>query len=292
METILKSKLKIYLKDHLNLYYKSNSNMTNFLKQDVLSLKNENSIEHLSPTIDNLIRLSYFQKYYNLIIDDKSQNELSKEKPELLNYLYNIFISKNYLDDYYNFLIRYGQSNIPLLLTIYEDYYKTLVKGDKITPDRISIEKAFLINNMRKFVLPNESIIHFSHYAYALNNIDFINISQTQGKVLNYLNLFGYETQQEVKFDNYSVDIYLPKQKIAIEFCGPYHFYPYQSQLIEKDKYRHRYITSKFNLEILYIPIFEYKLLLTDMHFESYFKYKIEQTDKLRNENLFKEIFI
>ena len=293
MESFLKSKLKVYLKDHLLLYSRSNNNMTNFLKQNILSIKTENSIEHLTTILDNLIRLSYFQKYYNIIIDeDKTQDQLSKEKQELLHYLYNTFTSKNHTAEFYSFLTSYGQSNISLLKTIYEDYYKTLVIGDKITSDRISIEKIFLINNMRKFVLPNEAINHFPHTENITKNNNFINISQTQTKIFNYLNLFGYQAQEEVKFDNYSVDIYLPKQNIAIEFCGPYHFYPYQSQLTEKDKYRHKYITNKFNIEILYIPIFEYRLLLTDIHFESYFKFKIEQPDKLRNEKLFKEMFI
>lgn len=58
--------------------------------------------------------------------------------------------------------------------------------------------------------------------------------------------------------DYYRYDYYLPEENIVIEYDGPDHFYPLQTQLTENSKFKYRNIFAKFGSKIVIIPHFEY----------------------------------
>ncbi len=66
-------------------------------------------------------------------------------------------------------------------------------------------------------------------------------------EVIRYLQLRGLEIQREVKFDPYTVDIYLPKYHAAIEVDGPQH-------VENKDNDRDSNLLGIYYLPVLHIP--------------------------------------
>lgn len=127
---------------------------------------------------------------------------------------------------------------------------------------------------------------HLSRNPIVDNNITE---TKTQLVIGRYLNDMGIEYLSEWQEDGFSYDYYLPDYNIVLEYDGPVHYYPLQTQYLEKYKFRFRMINDLFQRKIVYIPYFEWSKLEIDSFCEVYLRKILFSQSDYKESNCFKE---
>ena len=136
---------------------------------------------------------------------------------------------------------------------------------------------------LRKFLLEKEK----SQRKYKPN----LTSTQTQGKIIKTLKAMKIKYIEEFKIDGFYIDFYLPELKIALEYNGPDHYYPLQTQLNEKTKYRYYQINNYDQIKVVFIHYWEWNRLDNDHVTLNYLKKLLFDNYSIVNGPLFYENF-
>ncbi len=140
----------------------------------------------------------------------------------------------------------------------------------------------------------NEKIeINFNINRNPINHIaeNFLNITKTQTNIKRYLQHLKIDFKEEFQEDGFSYDYYLPSLNTVLEFDGPLHFYPLQSQYLDKFKFRFKVIDEIYKRRIVYIPYFEWMKLDTESFSLEYLRKIIYKKWDFNDTNCFKESY-
>lgn len=108
------------------------------------------------------------------------------------------------------------------------------------------------MNYFSNFILKNENNNNNNSFINNINKTRFFKIE----RIVSVLKEMNIDYLTEYNFDNYKVDFYLPKYNAVIELNGFSHYYPLQTQLKEKDKFRYCYLRRMYGLKFLFIQKF------------------------------------
>lgn len=241
------------------------------------SLIQKNILMNLVNKAENNLYLNIILKDYGGLFDENFYRD----------YIKNFNPSSNFQDlkDFIKICYLNNQTNIDfneLIIT----FNKNHIQNNKYSTD-------FLLSKILKILLKEtkiqkETFDIFEHKTLKEN--DYIpTSSQTQTKLQKYFNTFNIKFIEEYIIEDYISDYYLPEHKILIEYLGPHHFYPLQSQLTQKDKFRHFYLKTVGNKDIIQIPYFEWERLSNDKmvfeYLDKRIKNKEDITNKMMKEN-------
>jgi very-short-patch-repair endonuclease len=107
------------------------------------------------------------------------------------------------------------------------------------------------------------------------NNNDYLKLSKslkadfeitktkTENKIGDYLKLLKYDIIEQFQIDNYTVDYFIKDKNLIVEYFGPVHFYPLQTQIDQMSKFRLKYLNNK-GFNVVVIPHFEFERCSTD----------------------------
>lgn len=273
---------------------------------------------------DNILPLLYLHKFskflYNTpgtsdhILPDRVQFLHTTFIEEVDKFIVNTLVSDKTNATYGHFM-RYGKFRKQILDLIF-DIYKTKTQMPIYLFNQIS--KILFINNYSN-EWENYCVEHLKrnpdllkgrdHILYKLfqdisnkykvkletstTNIstpsDEFTTSQTQTHVKQTLEKLKIKYKEEYDRDHYKYDYYLPELDIIVEYHGPLHFYPLQTQLTEKDKFRLSSISKSFPSKIVIIPYFEWERLETEMHKTNYMMKVLFQKYNIFDSPLFTE---
>jgi hypothetical protein len=113
----------------------------------------------------------------------------------------------------------------------------------------------------------------------------------SQEKISKTLDSLNINFSREFSRDGYVYDYFLPDLNIVLEYDGPDHFYPLQTQLKEKYKFRHKNITENTKSKVIIIPYYEYLRNDTQDAFKSYLKKMLFKDTDFSKGSLFIENF-
>jgi len=286
-EKIFLGKMKIYLKDIILKY--NSSSYLDFLNYSKTLLKQ-------NYYTDDILKVFYFEKFYPILkknevisfTKDKNLNtnyinEIDNEITSLITKKNNTFNQTKFI---YLQLKKFGNFRKSLLDLIYQNYHTT----DNQT--FLTISKIFLINRYTtnnwetNCLLRIEDIIkrdkidsltfklleHLNKQDGSkkinveeildkngvLTTSDEGDTTKTQKSLETHFNHMKLKYKTEYNRDFYRYDFFLPEDNCVIEYDGPDHFYPLQTQLNENSKFKYMNITEKFNSKLVIIPHFEY----------------------------------
>jgi hypothetical protein len=284
-EKIFIGKMKAYLKDIILKY--NTSNFPDFLNYSKSLLK-QNQYN------DDILKIFYFEKFYpilkkNEVISFTKNNLLDKNyineiDNEIINLSTNNKLNQNKF--LYIQLKKFGNFRKSILNSIFQKYETT----DNQT--FLMLSKIFLINSYTsnswemKCLLRMEDIIKLDKIdtlTFKLlehlnkkggekkidldkiineNRIlsvgDEVDTTKTQKSLEIHLNQMKLNYKTEFNRDFYRYDYFLPEENCVIEYDGPDHFYPLQTQLNENSKFKYKNIKEKFSSRIVIVPHFEY----------------------------------
>lgn len=103
-------------------------------------------------------------------------------------------------------------------------------------------------------------------------NISSINKSSFYklDRVISVFKEMNLEYIPEFKFDKYKVDFYLPKYNSVVEINGYSHYYPLQTQLKQKDKFRYCFLRRMYGLNFVFIQKFYDEYYVGDEQYNEY----------------------
>jgi hypothetical protein len=114
-------------------------------------------------------------------------------------------------------------------------------------------------------------------------------LTKTQTNIGNFLSNLGYNFIPEYFREGYTHDYYLPDKDTVIEYDGPTHFYPLQTQLNEESKFRYKTIYTNTNSKIVSIPYFELQRYEAADRTEQFIERKISGNLNIFKSPLFEE---
>lgn len=327
-DKIFRDKLTKYLKELLKVY--NNNPFSEFRKFAVDSVTQPKDPQEI---LKFYYFDKYFDFLYETkrVLDKKKMEpELIKELNSIVTREYaRNTIDRSHNLNYYQFLMRYGRSDKNNILnSIFNEYYQS----NKVDNQSLilSTSKIFLINSFTdknwqsicreklkiKNLPLNDGIIDkLVKHVYSADNVDSketmseevaelqiasdlekrddITTTKTQMKIKKFLDILGVKYIEEFRHKQYTYDYFLPDLNAILEFHGPDHFYPLQTQLDEKNKFRMINIRENFSGKIIVIPFFEFMRFDTDQTTLSYLRNVIFKNYDLFEENslLFKENF-
>ena len=115
--------------------------------------------------------------------------------------------------------------------------------------------------------------------------------SQTQGKIIKTLNIMKIKYIEEYEIDGYFIDFFLPDLNIGLEYNGPNHYYPLQTQFNEKTKFRYKQIVGFSNIKLIFINYWEWQRIDNDHLTVNYLKKLLYDNYKIEDGPLFYENF-
>jgi very-short-patch-repair endonuclease len=98
---------------------------------------------------------------------------------------------------------------------------------------------------------------------------DAIQITKTENKLGIYLRNLKLDPLEQYKIDTYSVDYYIKESNLIIEYFGPKHFYPLQTQIDQMSKFRLKYLSRK-GYRFIIVPHFFFERYTNDTRVLSY----------------------
>ena len=288
-EKIFAQKLSKFLQSTISLFNNS-ENYRHFV------FEAQNIINFGHP--DDILGLYYFNNYFEiinrnkLIKNDNIAFDKSSFKTDLNSYLIKTYSTNHGTKlNISNFFREYGLYEKPLIDALYNLYEAKIKSSDEFF--FIDMSKIFLLNSYDKQwqdiclkgidihynklltdSMINNSLIyklveHLSEYdennklLQKLKNLPVktqsnTKISKTQNNIGTILSSLGIKYISEYQNNYYTYDFFLPEYNTMIEYDGVDHFYPLQTQLKEKNKFRYKNITKKNDIKIIIIPYFEY----------------------------------
>lgn len=280
---IFHQKLKMYLKDTINLF--NTKEYPDFLR----SSKN---LILLDP-VNKGMHPYYLKLFFNFL---KGNNTIPEDKQlpenfldEIDSCLLNNYLSAKKFIDYYGgvspdlvtkldsklnsiimihserFLMEFLRLSETLMIlnaqTNWEDHSIKIIMANK---DHFFSIKNF---NTRMFRLfehlhqhnPSltEDVLNYARTKITTYDDNRPLTTQSQMSFASTLDEMGIRYRKEYSRDNYVYDFYLDDYNIVLEYDGPIHFYPLQTQLRETDKFRIRNIMRKYGSKVIKIPFFE-----------------------------------
>lgn len=204
---------------------------------------------------------------------------------------YNIITNKNFQSQLMKlFMIQNFNHN-------WEEYFHQNI-FDIAEKNRLSRLEFFLLFHFHEKYKNNESF-NIKRLKYNINRNPLISdkdeliltITKTQINIKKYLNKLKLKYIEEFQEDGFSYDYFLPDFNIVLEFDGPVHFYPLQSQYLDWHKFRYRMINDLFKRRVVYIPYFEWMQLETENFNLEYLKKLIFLNWDYKETNCFKESY-
>lgn len=179
----------------------------------------------------------------------------------------------------------------------WEEYFHQNI-FDIAEKNRLSRLEFFLLFHFHEKYKNNESF-NIKRLKYNINRNPLISdkdeliltITKTQINIKKYLNKLKLKYIEEFQEDGFSYDYFLPDFNIVLEFDGPVHFYPLQSQYLDWHKFRYRMINDLFKRRVVYIPYFEWMQLETENFNLEYLKKLIFLNWDYKETNCFKESY-
>lgn len=178
------------------------------------------------------------------------------------------------------------------------DHYRRILSQNEYNIIKIiyHIEEVLYFNDYNDLILTNifnliynKTIISYSKEQETdLTDTNFVpNTSEIQRKIVvflknKYKNQFSF--MEEVKFDKYTVDLYIKDLNLVVECNGLTHFYPFMTMFRQSDKVRYHYLKRRFNLDIVSIPFYEYENQDTEGHMKNYIDNKFDFIGKEKSE--------
>lgn len=280
IQKIYKQKIENYLKDIIKTYVdEKNIAVISQFKQELQN-----------PIAENILKYYYFYQYY--ITDQNESNECLESIDDLL-------INKCILNkEIQYFFYDYGTIRPTLLKTLYERYMNDeLLERNAF----VAITKILMYNQVKDWELKCLDKFQFfksdpfehrlsrlinkklGHDALKIqvkynNNPDLIESYTSNSQYKLIIDKFGLNCEKEKIFDEYSVDIFISSINTIMETDGPDHFYPLQSQLKNRSKFRYHYLNSFFKMKLVSIPYFEWGRQDNDF-LASQFLYKLIYSD-------------
>jgi hypothetical protein len=305
-EKIFVQKLNKFLGDIVVQYNKSH-NFNDFLKFSTNQITTPNNP-------DEILKYFYFNKFYEILQSNNIITNTNKLNENYISELENTVLKGfvNYNLTMFNFLKMYGNFDKNLLKKLFSIYRNGL--DDKALFFQTS--KIFWINAYKDenweslcknnldanytdtdFIDPlSQKLIRHvnkNEDKYNFKTKDFMNFTprnkKTQAKIKNTLVKFGIKYEEEYKRDGYKYDYYLPELNAVLEYDGPDHFYPLQTQLNETNKFRYKNIYENFKCKLISIPFFEFMRYDTTELTEAYLKQVIYKDYDLFSTPLFEE---
>ena len=191
-------------------------------------------------------------------------------------------------------MCRFGSYNKPLLDSIFEIYkqnskldFHLIKKYTRILQfnnypgwENIAVKyKQMFINDFKKtednnnyYILKN--LDENFKLEIKLNNYD-TEVSKTEEKLVKSFKNLKIKYLEQHRIKNYISDYYLPDLNTIVEYFGPDHFYPLQTQIDQKSKFRLKEI-SKEGYNIIIIPWFDYERCSHDGDATYYIKNLLE----------------
>jgi hypothetical protein len=224
-----------------------------------------------------------------------------KNKSNIYQYLVNFGnFRKNIMDEMFN---RYSTledeklflkvSNVFLLNNFSEKNWEEICLN-RIRPEEVDIKgnslNFKLLQHLKKYLKEkyisqthdeiknfNQNTISFlmslpDFFSLSTKNLTEPNPTTTQEKLSKTLDTLNIQFSKEFSRDGYIYDYFLPELNIVLEYDGPDHFYPLQTQLKEKFKFRYRNITKNTNSKVVIIPYYEYLRCDTQDSFKAYLR--------------------
>jgi very-short-patch-repair endonuclease len=95
---------------------------------------------------------------------------------------------------------------------------------------------------------------------------DELVLSKTENKVGEYLKANKqYNIIEQYKIDSYTVDFFIKDKGIIVEYFGPLHFYPLQTQVDQLSKFRLKYLMERNNsYKVVIVPHFDLERFSTE----------------------------
>ncbi len=235
-----------------------------------------------------------------------------KSRGDVLNKLFTTFTTQTVPTDYFFRLSRlflvnnYNQSKIPEST----DTTTATISWEKSSLPRLNelVENYKSINPKLLFHIPrlvrhvnkkldlspteeqNTILIDINKIIKKKNQLSLTS-TQTQGKIIKTLKLLNIKYIEEYPMDGYTLDYFLPDLNIALEYSGPDHYYPIQTQLNEKTKFRHLQLVEYSGVKIVYINYWEWNRLDNDNVTINYFKKLLYEDYSIEKGPLFHENF-
>lgn len=317
LEKILKKNLEIYLGPLITSFKDNKIQFLTESKQIVSNTKNE----------ENILKLYYFTKFFRLIFDIKKKTTqdftflTTQYITELDQHLINEYLEVTNRNSIYTYLKHYGNFRKSLLDKIYDIYSNDI---NKLSPYKFTTtSQIFLLNNYQKDwetiflknlkskIIPQKKrntllyrLIKHTHIKHnkEFNDqyyIDFCNVNSSESSEVTITNMqldienalkeLKINYIQEYTYDHYNFDFYLPDLKVLVEFDGPVHFYPMQTQYKESQKYRLKYMFENSEMTVVNIPGFEQNRWTTQASVRENVKKLIFEKHDIFNGPLFNE---
>ena len=318
---ILKKTLSIYLVNEINIFNKLNHNTDKFF------LFYEDQIANSDICTDNLLQLFYFNRFYSLIYQEQLKNKSITSTP--LNqdkvFIYKIedlyinkifseikkgkFLKFDYFENFGNFrksfLLKFHNNylinfkHIPLQQHI--EFMKIFMIQNLDTNWETNCKEIFNILDAKKVLNKKEFFLLFNFskkfsIEFDMNrnpkrdNYD-IEKTKTQINIKKYLEILNIDYLEEYQEDGFSYDYFLPKFNKILEFDGPCHFYPLQTQFKDSHKFRYRMVDQAFKRKIVYVPYFEWMKLEIESFSIEYLKKLIFLKWDIFDTNCFRESY-
>ncbi len=282
LDRIVVNNLKLYLSDI-------------FLKYNQLSFPLfMDQCEHiiLTQNQSSIIKLFYFEKFFSVfqLIEPLTDKSLM---PAYTKNIENILIKNLQSKEVTKFFNRYGNINKTLLKRLYLNFPSSS-RADFIKISQIFYLNKFDQYEEGQTCWEDISIDLFENFsidssfieAYAKNNFIFFKLISHLNEFRPFLNLniireikFNQDSDSDISkteknfkdilqvlkidymanYNNFAqqFDYFLPKLDLFLEFHGPDHFYPLQTQMDEKSKNKYLY-NLKEGRKLIIVPYWEY----------------------------------
>lgn len=323
----LKKNLMNYLSDEIKIYSNICSmNNKEFQKYflnliDQRALTNENLIKLFY--FNRFFSLIYEKEIKSKVFKSIPLNQENSIINEIENHLLNSFLEEkckdlNILNKYFITCGKYRKS----FLKKFHDYY--IQRFSKISDCSIHQKimetlmicdfegewekKCFeIIKEIEKNnILTRQEFFLLFHYFEKFKDLEYFKVdfhlsrqpknkdfntteTKTQNNIKFYLKEMNIEFIEEFQQDGYSYDFYIPKYNTVLEYDGPIHFYPLQTQYLEKDKFRFRMINKLYKRKLVYVPYFEWSKIEIDSFARVFLRKIIFQDSAYQNSNCFRE---
>lgn len=234
-----------------------------------------------------LLHMIYNEKFKKLESQVSSPGKIYLEKIFYMNQLF------NYIKPEEEKYVIANKSLInPNISTNFCFYAYKLALAEALKADPDSLKNLKLKYILSKEIINQLQVKEFEKVKKKTNydrDLDISESSNTHKSICTSLERIKISFEMEKQLHFYRCDIYLPLYKTVLEYLGPIHFYPEQSQLRQFDKLRNEYLTDLLEVNLELVPWFIIALQDTDYHVDGFLRNLISK--KIKGFNLNKEHF-